>query len=123
MNRTPQTLRDHIEIERRRLRAGPDYDRMCLVMANLKKNQMLEEARQVMSFRKVPRPDRLCKRNRIALMSWFCEYAHWYLWMPQPEGTPRVLRNARITITDDPASDGFADMLLEDFEDGWDIGD
>jgi hypothetical protein len=69
---TPQTERDHEELERRKRSVGPLFNARKDSLVGRNKNQLLVIARQLAASMQVKEPDRLCLRNREALICWFC---------------------------------------------------
>jgi hypothetical protein len=93
---TPQTRRDLDKITKRKNKNGFLLQPMAKLLQSRPKSALLQLARQISDSKQIPPVDRICRRNRDALICWFCESAPELLLgqriaAPQPTTQPRVL--------------------------------
>jgi hypothetical protein len=72
---TGQTQRDRDELKRRRSWCPQDaFERMRMALRGQSKLRLVNEGLIRSKQTQCPRPDRLCRRQREALICWFCEF-------------------------------------------------
>jgi hypothetical protein len=72
---TPQTQRDLNKISKRKNKNGFLLQPMARLFQSLPKTALLRLAKQISQSKQIPPADRICRRNRDALICWFCESA------------------------------------------------
>jgi hypothetical protein len=70
---TRQTLRDVAAVKRRVASCGELFDVMKKSLKNVTKTELLTHAQFLITQLSLPPCDRMCRRNRDALICWFCE--------------------------------------------------
>jgi hypothetical protein len=94
--RSSQTIRDHTEVEDRRRRAGALFEAMECQLDDLTKKELVARACEISQKTGCPKPDRLCRRQRIGIICWFCKYGANYETDRPKVG--RIVRQARLVI-------------------------
>lgn len=98
-NVTGQTQRDLHKIRQRKNKNKVMYARMQKHLAGISKGLLLRVANEISTTKEIPPADRICRRNRDALICWFCEACpemlsrQWILipaGLPEPDGTLRL---------------------------------
>jgi hypothetical protein len=96
---TVQTQRDLHKMQQRMNKNRVMYPRMNTHLEGIPKDILLKMANKISVMKEIPPADRICRRNRSALVCWFCES---YLEMlspqlmltpnvhPEPGSTPRL---------------------------------
>jgi TPP-dependent indolepyruvate ferredoxin oxidoreductase alpha subunit len=73
---TKETMKDRerTEMEVAHWMCNGVYKAMKTALAGKNKKTLLNEAEEIASSKTVPKPQRLARRERPALISWFCQY-------------------------------------------------
>jgi hypothetical protein len=72
---TPQTRRDLEKIKQRKNKNSYVFPMMRAYLQQFPKGVLLQVAREISESKQIPPVDRICRRNREALICWFCESA------------------------------------------------